>query len=83
MRTVPVASRLAERYLREAIEIGKAIDAYIRQAQAYLDLGLLYLHKRRFSDARDHIEESILLFNHCGADVLLAEAQAALEAIPR
>ena len=83
MRTLPVASHLAERYLKEAIDIGKAIDAYIRQAQAYLDLGLLYAHKQRFRDARHQIEQSIRLFERCGADALLSEARSAWEALPR
>ena len=81
LRTLPSASRLAEQYLREAIDIGTQIDARIRLAQAHLDLGLLYRHKKRISDARFHIDRSINLFDHCGADILLAEAITALETL--
>lgn len=83
LRTLPVASSLAEQYLREAIEIGTQINARIRLAQACLDLGLLYLHKKRFSEARNHIVRSIDLFDQCGADVLLAEAKASLDDLPQ
>ncbi len=83
LRTLPMASRLAERYLREAIEIGTQIGTRLRLAQACLDLGLLYGHKKRFTDAREYIARSIDLFNRCGADVLLVEARAALDVIPR
>ncbi len=83
LRTLPVASRLAEQYLREAIDIGTQIDARIRLAQAHLDLGLLYQHKNRIRAARGHIDTSIGLFDRCGADMLLAEAATALDALPR
>jgi hypothetical protein len=79
MRTMPMASRLAEQYLREAIEIGMQIGTRLRLAQACLDLGLLYGHKKRFTDARAYIARSIDLFDRCGADVLLVEARAALD----
>jgi class 3 adenylate cyclase/tetratricopeptide (TPR) repeat protein len=82
MRTLPMASRLAERYLREAIEIGTQIGTRLRLAQACLDLGLLYGHKKRFSDARDYVARSIDLFDRCGADMLLVEARAALDDLP-
>ncbi|MEE4113767.1 MAG: AAA family ATPase [Desulfobacteraceae bacterium] len=83
LRTLPVASRLAERYLREAIEIGTQIGTRLRLAQACLDLGLLYGHKKRFTDARNYIARSIDLFDRCGADMLLAEARTALDSLPR
>ncbi len=79
MRTMPMASRLAEQYLREAIEIGMQIGTRLRLAQACLDLGLLYGHKKRFTDARAYIARSIDLFDRCGADVLLVETRAALD----
>lgn len=83
LRTLPMASRLAERYLREAIEIGNQIGTRLRLAQACLDLGLLYGHKKRITDARAYIARSIDLFDRCGADVLLVEARAALDDLPR
>jgi tetratricopeptide (TPR) repeat protein len=82
VRTLPVASRLAERYLREAIEIGTQINARLRLALATHDLGLLYAHKKQFHQARDYLARSIDLLDACGADVLLAEAREALEALP-
>jgi tetratricopeptide (TPR) repeat protein len=83
LRTLPMASRLAERYLREAIEIGTQIGTRLRLAHACLDLGLLYGHKKRITDARAYIARSIDLFDRCGADVLLVEARAALDDLPR
>jgi tetratricopeptide (TPR) repeat protein len=83
LRTLPKASRLAERYLREAIEIGTQIGTRLRLAQACLDTGLLHGHKNQFNDARDYIARSIDLFDRCGADVLLVEARAALDDLPR
>ncbi len=82
LRSLPVASRLAERYLREAIDIGTRIDARIRLAQAHLDLGRLYIYKKRYGDARSHIVQSITLFDGCCAPLLLAEAQTALDTLP-
>jgi len=83
LRTLPMAPRLAERYLREAIEIGTQIGTRLRLAQACLDLGLLYGQKKRFNDARKYIARSIDLFDRCGADVLLEEARTALDDLPR
>jgi hypothetical protein len=83
LRTLPMASRLAERYLREAIEISTQIGTRLRLAHAFLDLGLLYGHKNRFNDARDYIARSIDLFDRCGADMLLTEARTALDNLPR
>jgi len=81
LRSLPAASRLAERYLREAIDIGTQIDARIRLGQAYLDLGRLYMHKKSFSDARSHIEQSIALFERCDAPILTAEARTELNSL--
>ena len=78
LRSLPAASRLAERYLREAVDIGTRIDARIRLAQAHLDLGRLYVHKKRFGDARSHIDQSIALFDRCDAPILCAEARTVL-----
>jgi class 3 adenylate cyclase len=83
IRTLPIASRLAERYLREAIEIGTQINARLRLAQATQDLGLLYGHRKRFSEARRYLARSIDLLDQCGADVLIDEARAALDDLPR
>jgi tetratricopeptide (TPR) repeat protein len=83
LRTLPMAPRLAERYLREAIDIGTQIGTRLRLAQACLDLGLLYRHKKRFSEARGYIARSIDLFDRCNADMLLAEARAVLDELPR
>lgn len=79
----PVAARLAERYLKEAIAIGNRIHARQRLALACLDLGRLYTHKRRFDEARRQIQRSIELFDRCGADMLILEARAALAALPQ
>lgn len=83
IRTIPMASRLAERYLRDAIEIGTQIGTRLRLAQAYLDLGLLYGHKKRFNHAREYVARSIDLLDPCGADMLLVEARTALDGLPR
>jgi hypothetical protein len=40
------------------------------------------MHKKRFSDARSHIGQSIALFERCDAAILLAEAQAVLGGLP-
>lgn len=43
----------------------------------------LYGHKNRFNDARAYIAKSIDLFDRCGADMLLVEARAAQDELPR
>ena len=59
------------------------IGICLKLAQACLDLGLLYDHKKRFGDDRDYIARSIDRLDRCGADMLLVEARAALEDLPR
>jgi tetratricopeptide (TPR) repeat protein len=81
LRSLPAASRLAENHLQEAVEIGTRIGARLRLAHAHLDLGLLFTHKKRIFDARNHITRSIELFEGCGADMLLAEARQAMDAV--
>jgi len=81
LRSMPAASRMAERYLLEAIDIGTRIDARVRLAQAHLDLGRLYKHIKRFGDARSHTEQSIALFDRCDAPILLSEAQELLDSL--
>lgn len=81
LHALPAASRLAEWYLREAVDIGTQIGARIRLAQAHLDLGRIYLHQKRFNDARLYIEQSIALFGRCDAPILLAEAQTELDSL--
>jgi hypothetical protein len=39
--------------------------------------------QKRFNDARGYLARSIDLFDRCGADVLLDEALAALDDLPR
>ncbi|VTR68732.1 hypothetical protein DESC_720110 [Desulfosarcina cetonica] len=82
LRTFPRAFDLAERYLLQAIELGARTQSRQRWGLACLDLGRLYAHGKKFAAARSQIVHSIDLFQGCGADGFLAEAQAALADLP-
>jgi hypothetical protein len=83
LRSLPLSARYAERYLCRAIAIGTRIGARLRLAQAHLDLGRLYLFRKRIDDARRHVAESIALFEACGAEPLLSEARETLDQLSR
>jgi len=81
IKSVPRAPEKAEYHLQKVIETAKEIGAKSILGQAYLDLGLLHKAKGRTKQARECINESIHIFEHCEADVFLKQAKEALESL--
>ena len=81
LMTIPVASKKAEKYLKEAIRVGREIGVKGWLGQAYSDLGQFYLIKGKTDNARECITNAIQLFEECEADVFLKQAREALAAL--
>jgi len=80
-KTVPFASRKAERYFTRAADAAKDIGANSILAQSYLNLGLLHKAKARKEKARGFLDEAISLFEKCEADVYLKQAREVLASL--
>ena len=81
MRHAPFATKRAEKYMLKAITFGKTIGAIGIVAQVHMDLGIFYKLKKRYQDARYHLEKAIKVFNETGAYVFLDQAEAELVSI--
>jgi len=66
----------------KAITLGKTIGAIGIEAQVHLDLGTFYKLKKRYQDARQHLEKAIQIFDETGAYAFLERAEAELASIP-
>jgi tetratricopeptide (TPR) repeat protein len=78
---LPRAAKHAEHHLKAAIRIAGQINATGIKGQASLDLGRLYLAKKRNDLAVPLIKESLALFEQLGANGHLKRAQTALQAV--
>ena len=81
LRHALLAAQRAEEYLIKAITFGKTIHAIGIVAQANLDLGILYILKKRKQEARQHLKEAIHVFDETGAHTFLKQAKAELVSI--
>jgi len=77
----PFAAKRSEMYMLNAIALGKEIGAIGIEAQVHLDLGILYKLKKRYQDARQHLEKAIQIFDETGAHGFLRQARAELVSI--
>ena len=77
----PFAAKRAERYLIKAIAYGETVGATGLVAQAHLELGVFYKLKKRYQEARQPLEEAILVFEETGAHAFLKQAQAELASL--
>jgi class 3 adenylate cyclase/tetratricopeptide (TPR) repeat protein len=80
-KTVPFASKKAEKHYNKAIELLKEIGMKGFLGQAYLDLGLLYKTTRKTDQARQCLLEAIDLFKECEAAGWLKQANEALDSL--
>jgi len=81
MRTVPFASKKAERHFNKAIEVAEEIGAKGLLATAYRDLGKLHNAKKRKDKARECMSKAIELFEQCEAETFLEQAKKELESL--
>lgn len=78
LRHAPVAGKRAEHLFSSAATHFGAIGATGRRAQALLDLGTLYRHQRRKSEARQCLKEAVEIFERVGATAFLQQARHGL-----
>jgi len=83
IKTIPVASKRAEYHLKKAVELANEVGTKGVLAQAYLNLGLLYMTKKRKEKekAKQYIFQAIELFEETNAEVLLKQARQAMESL--
>jgi tetratricopeptide (TPR) repeat protein len=81
LKTVPFASRKAERHFLKAIEVAEEIGAKGIAGQAYLDLGRLHKAKKRKDKARECVFKAIEYFELCEAETYLKQAREELETL--
>jgi len=81
LRHASLAAKRAEKYMIKAITFGETIGAIGFVAQVHFDLGNFYKLKKRFHDARQHLEEAIQIFDETGAYAFLKQAEAELASL--
>jgi tetratricopeptide (TPR) repeat protein len=81
VKTVPFATKKAEKHFNKAIELFKEIGAKGLLGPVYLSLGLLYKASKRTDQARQCILEAINIFQECEAEVYLKQANEALDSL--
>ena len=81
IKNVPSAARKAEFHLNRAIEIEKEIGAQGNLGIAYLGLGRLYKAKKKYDQASQSISKAIQIFEKCGAEVYLKQANETLKSL--
>jgi class 3 adenylate cyclase/tetratricopeptide (TPR) repeat protein len=81
VKNVPFAAKKAEEHFNRAIELFKEIEAKGFLGSVYLSLGQLYKARKRTDRARECILEGINVFQECGAEVYLKQANEALESL--
>ncbi len=81
VKNVPFATKKAEEHFNKAIELLKEIDAKGFLGPVYLSLGLLYKASKRTDQARQCVLEAINIFQECGTEVYLKQANEVLESL--
>jgi class 3 adenylate cyclase/tetratricopeptide (TPR) repeat protein len=81
VKNVPFASKKAEKHFKKVIEVAEEMGAKPIMGGACLDLGLLYKALGRKDKANKYISRALNLFEQCGSDVYLKQANEALESL--
>jgi len=81
VKNVPFASKKAEKHFKKVIEVAEEMGAKPIMGGACLDLGLLYKALGRKDKANKYISRALKLFEQCGSDVYLKQANKALESL--
>lgn len=80
-KALPAASKKAEGYFNRAAKAAREIGAKNILAQAYLNLGRLYMARKRKREARRFLDDSVKLFEQCEAEIFLKQAKEALASL--
>jgi len=80
-KALPLAGKKAEGYFKRAAEAAVEIGAKSILAQAYLNLGRLYLARNREGEAKRFLGDSVKLFEQCEAEIFLKQAKEALASL--
>ena len=81
VKSVPFATKKAEEHFNKAIELLKEIGANGFLGYPYLSLGLLYKYSKRTDQAKQCILEAINIFQECGAEANLKQANETLDSL--
>jgi class 3 adenylate cyclase/tetratricopeptide (TPR) repeat protein len=81
IRRAPIAARKAEVHFNNAIAAAAEIGANAVLGRAKLDLGLLHRAKGRTDQARQCIQDSIMVFEKCEAEGYLSRAEKILSSL--
>jgi tetratricopeptide (TPR) repeat protein len=81
VKNVPFATQKAEEHFKKAIELFDEIGVKSHLGQVYLSQGLLYKATKRTDQARQSILEAINLFQECGAEGWIKQANEALDSL--
>jgi tetratricopeptide (TPR) repeat protein len=78
---LPFAKKRAENHLKRAVSLADKIGAKGIKGQALLDLGRLYISKRRRNDAKEYLLKSIEVFEACKIETFRKQAKNILESL--
>jgi len=81
VKSVPFATKKADEHFNKAIELLKEIGANGFLGYPYLSLGLLYKSNKRTDQAKQCILEAINIFQECGAEANLKQANEVLDSL--
>lgn len=81
IKTVPFAFKKSEKHYNKAVELLKKIGVKGFLGPVYLNMGLLYISKKKKNQARQCILEAIDIFKQCGAEVYLKQANDTLTSL--
>jgi tetratricopeptide (TPR) repeat protein len=81
VKSVPFATQKAEEHFNKAIELLKEIGANGFLGYPSLSLGLLYKSSKRTDQAKQSILEAINIFQECGAEANLKQANEVLDSL--
>ena len=81
IKNITSASKNAESHFKNAIGLAKEIGAKGIEGQAWLELGKLYMAKKKKVDARQSVNNSIEIFRLCNIDTHRRQAVEVLNSI--
>jgi tetratricopeptide (TPR) repeat protein len=81
IKYAPRADRKAEAHFNKAIEQAKEIGDNGLLGQAYLNLGILHIAKKRVDKAKECLSDAIKIFEETEAEGFLKQAKEVLESI--
>ena len=81
IKNLPFAKTKAENHLKKTIVLADEIGAKNFKGQALLDLGRLYLYKKRKEEARECLTQAIEVFEQCEIETYKQKAKEILSSL--